>query len=48
MKICMEFFKDTCEEAYSSVKLQTFGLELEIILKLLPMNSFTGTFMKFC
>ena len=47
LKVFVEIFKDICEEVYSSIALQNFGRQLEMILKLL-MNSFTSIFLKFC
>ena len=44
LKTFVELFKGTFEEVYSSATLQTFNLQLEMILKLLPMNSFS----RFC
>ena len=47
LKIFVEFIKDNCKEIYSSVTLQTFGLQIEMILKLLARKSFTGIFLRF-
>ena len=47
LTIFVEFIKDNWEEIYSFVTLQTFGLQIEMMLKLLPRKSFTPIFLRF-